>query len=57
MEKLGEFMARHPGLIGLLFAGLAGFAAYDTFRAGMTYASLRAAVAEEARVASEALGG
>lgn len=55
--KLAEFLAKHPGLVALAFAALIGAAGLNTFRAGMTYAQLRNAVAEKARVASEALGG
>lgn len=57
MKNKAEFMARHPVLIGAIFAVVAGFGAYNTFKAGMTYAGLRVAVADHARVASEALGG
>ena len=57
MEEAAEFLARHPVLVGLTFAALSGLGAYNVFRAGVTYASLRAAVGEQARVASEAMGG
>ena len=57
MDKTREFVVRHPVLIGLLFATLVGAGAYNSFRAGMTYAELRAAVGEQARAASESLGG
>lgn len=57
MEKTAEFLVRHPGLVGLAFAVLVGACGYNTFRAGVTYADLRAAVADHARAASEALGG
>ncbi len=57
MGEIAEFAARHPVLIALAFAALGGFGAYNTFRAGATYADLRASVGEQARAASEALGG
>ncbi len=57
MEETGKFLARHPGLVGLAFAALVGACGLNAFRAGMTYAALRAAVGEQARAASEALGG
>ena len=57
MEKLGEFLARHPVLVGLAFATLTGMCGYNAFRAGVSYAGLRSAVGEYAREASEALGG
>jgi hypothetical protein len=56
-SKLAEFLAQHPTLVALAFAGLIGMAGLNTFRAGMTYAELRRAVAEAAFEASEALGG
>lgn len=52
-----EWLVKHPTLVALAFAGLIGAAGFNTFRAGMTYAGLRSAVAERAREASEALGG
>ncbi len=57
MENLGEFLAKHPVLVAVSFAALSAAAAYNTFHAGMAYAELRAAVANGAREASEALGG
>lgn len=57
MEKTGDFLVRHPALVAGVFAALAGVAAYNTFKAGMVYAQLRATAGEAARVASEALGG
>ena len=57
MEEAAKFLARHPVLVGVVFAALSGMGAYNVFRAGVTYASLRATVSEQARVASEALGG
>jgi len=57
VEDVAKFLARHPVLVGLAFATLSGMGAYNVFRAGVTYASLRAAVGEQARQASEALGG
>lgn len=57
MERSSEFLARHPGLVALLFALLGGISTYQAFGAGVTYAQLRSAFADEVRVASEALGG
>ena len=57
MENAREFAVRHPALTGLLFAVIAGYTAYHTFQAGMSFAALRNAVADRAREASEALGG
>ena len=57
MDQTRDFLVRHPGLVGLAFAALVGACGLNAFRAGMTYAALRAAVGEQAREASEALGG
>ena len=57
METVGLFLARHPVLVAASFGLMAGVAAFNTFRAGQTYADLCRAVAEDARAASEALGG
>jgi hypothetical protein len=57
MERLGIILARHPHAVAAFFGALTGICGYNAFRAGMTYAQLRAAVAESDRVASEALGG
>ena len=59
MDKsaLAEFVAKHPRLVAGIFAGLAAMAAMNTFQAGVTYAQIRAQVADRAREASEALGG
>jgi hypothetical protein len=57
MENLGEFLAKHPALVAVAFAALTGICGFNTFRAGVTYAGLRSAVADRAREASEALGG
>ncbi len=57
MEDVAKFLARHPVLVGLVFAALSGMGAYNVFRAGVTYADLRASVGDRAREASEALGG
>jgi hypothetical protein len=57
VENAAKYLARHPVLVGLAFAALSGMGAYNVFRAGVTYADLRAAVGDQARVASEALGG
>ena len=57
MDRTRDFLVRHPGLVGLAFAALVGACGLNAFRAGMTYADLRAAVGEQARVASEAMGG
>jgi hypothetical protein len=57
MEGLGTFLAKHPTLVALAFAGLVGACGFNAFRAGVTYAGLRSAVADRAREASEALGG
>ena len=56
-SKAAEFLASHPRLVALAFAVLVGAAGLNTFQAGVTYGQLRNAVAEQARVASEALGG
>lgn len=56
-SKAAEFVAQHPRLVAAMFAALAALAAMNTFHAGVTYAQIRATVAEQARAASEALGG
>lgn len=57
MDKTREFLARHPVLVGVVFATLTGMCAYNAFRAGVTYAEIRRLAGEQARAASEALGG
>ncbi len=57
MDKTRDWLVRHPGLVALLFGVLVGGAGLNAFRAGMTYADLRATVGEQARAASEAMGG
>jgi hypothetical protein len=57
VEKAGLFMAHHPVLVSVAFGALVGFGGFQAFRAGMTYAGLRSAVAEFEQAASEALGG
>ena len=57
MEKTRDWLVRHPALVGAFFGALVGAAGFNVFRAGMTYADLRAHVGEQARQASEALGG
>ena len=59
MEKsrAEESLMQHPGLIAGVFAVLAAMAALNAFRTGMACGQFRHAVAEQARAASEALGG
>ena len=57
MDKTRDWLVRHPGLVGLAFAVLVGACGFNTFRAGVTYADLRASVGDHARAASEAMGG
>jgi hypothetical protein len=57
VEGLGVFLAKHPALVGVAFGALVGICGFNAFRAGVTYAGLRSAVADRAREASEALGG
>jgi hypothetical protein len=57
VDKTGDWLVRHPGVVAGVFAGLGAMVLYDTFRAGMAYAQLWASASEAARVASEALGG
>jgi len=52
-----EWLARHPELVGLAFAFLAGVSTYNAFRGGIQFAQLRAELGDHARAASEALGG
>jgi len=54
---MSEFLVKHPALVCAVFTGLAAFAGFNAFRAGMSYADMRHALAENARAASEALGG
>ena len=57
MERLGTLLARHPHAVAAFFGALTGICGYNAFRAGMTYAQLRAAVGDLDREANEALGG
>lgn len=52
-----EFLVRHPWVVPAVIATAAGVTAYRTFQVGAAFADLRRAVAEDARAASEALGG
>lgn len=57
MDKTREYLAQHPGAVGLIFAFLVGCSAYNAFQGGMKIGQLRAELADHARAASEALGG
>jgi hypothetical protein len=57
VEAFGRILARHPHAVAVFFGALTGFAGFNAFRAGMTYAQLRALAAESDREANEALGG
>jgi hypothetical protein len=57
MERLGILLARHPHAVAAFFGALTGICGYNAFRAGMTYAQLRAAAGDLDREANEALGG
>lgn len=54
---MAEYLSKHPALVCAVFTALAAFAGFNAFRAGVSYADMRHAVAENARIASEALGG
>jgi len=55
--SFAQWLARHPVLVGLAFAFLAGSTAYNAFYGGVRFAELRAEIGDHARAASEALGG
>ena len=57
MDKTRDCLALHPGVVGLIFAGLAAMSAWHAFHGGMDLAELRAEIGDRAREASEALGG
>jgi hypothetical protein len=57
MEAVALWMVRHPVLVAVFFAVGSGLVGYQTFQVGRTYAELCHAVAADARLASEALGG
>ena len=57
MHVHSEWLAKHPMLVGLAFALLTGWGAYNAFQGGIHFAAIRDAVADRAREASEALGG
>lgn len=52
-----EFVVRHHLLIGAALATLVGACAFNTYRAGVAVGAMRYAAGEQARAASEALGG
>ena len=54
LNRIADFTAAHPTLIGLFFTAVAAFTAWNCYSAGMTVASIRGL---SARAASEALGG
>lgn len=56
MDK-AQWLARHPGVVGLAFAFLAAVSTYNAFRGGIRFAELRAEIGDHARAANEALGG
>jgi len=57
MDKLAEFVARHPKAVGAFFVALAAFGAWNTFNAGRQVQRIQFLHGESARAASEALGG
>jgi hypothetical protein len=57
VENTVIFLVKHPMLVSAAFGILAGLCGFNWFRAGMTYCGLRYALADQAREASEALGG
>lgn len=57
MEKLGVWMVRNPAAVGVIMSALIGMSAYRLWKLGVLTGELRAALADEAFSASEALGG
>jgi hypothetical protein len=57
MHKVAEFIARYPQAGAAIFAVIAGWGAWNTYKAGMHAQSIRCLVGESDRAASEALGG
>lgn len=57
MENAGLFLARHPSAVGVLFAAIAAYSAWNAYKTGMRMQELRELTGEAARAASEALGG
>ncbi len=54
MNPVQEYAVKHPQVIGLFFAFLAGYCAYNAYQGGIAVQFLRG---DTARTASEALGG
>jgi hypothetical protein len=57
MEKAAMWIVRHPVLVAVFFAVGSGLVGYQTFQVGRAYGELCMAVAADARLVSEALGG
>lgn len=57
MERFAGFVARHPNLIGVAFAVLVGAGAYNAYQGGRMAQRIAGMVGDDARAASEALGG
>ena len=57
MEKTILFLAKHPVLVSATAGILVGLCGFNAFRMGHAYCALRYAVADQAKAASEALGG
>lgn len=57
MENLGLLMVKHPAATMVVLSALVGFSVSRVYKIGLMTGQVRQAVCDEARAASEALGG
>ena len=57
MHEVGVWVLRHPKGVGAVLSIMLGISAWQMWRLGVQTGELRGVLGEEARVASERLGG
>jgi alpha-glucuronidase len=57
VEKFGKFVADHPDVLAFAAAAMTGFTVWRAYKYGTAVGAYRTLLGEQARAASEALGG
>jgi hypothetical protein len=57
VDKLGKWMAGHPDVLPALAAVITGLTVWQAYKYGTAVGGYRTLLGEQARAASEALGG
>jgi hypothetical protein len=57
MDDFAEWLVRHPGAVTAIVVAIGAFTVLNAYRIGVAYTNLRNVVGDNARNASEALGG